>query len=283
MRSLEGQLHRCAINTATLGHREPLAKTLDRIARAGFGGVAPWRREVEAIGAAAAARHLRALGLTVTGYCRSAYLATCDEAERRANMSANIKALDDAAELGAQCFVLVVGGAHGVKGGLVGARSQVHDGVAELYLEARKRGVPLAIEPLHPTYASDRSVVNTIRQALALCESVAPGDNAMLGLAIDVYHCWWDPDLASSIALAGQAGRILGYHVCDWLADTQDRLMDRGMMGDGVVDLPGFRHLIELAGYRGMVEVEIFSEQRWWKVAPDEVLSVCADRLQSAC
>ncbi|MDH0747853.1 sugar phosphate isomerase/epimerase [Pseudomonas sp. GD03842] len=283
MTSLEGQLHRCAINTATLGHREPLDKTLDRIARAGFGGIAPWRHEVEAIGAKAAGRQVRALGLSVTGYCRSAYFAAADPAERRANMGANIAALDDAVELGARCFVLVVGGVQGVKDGVVGARAQVQDGIGALYLEARKRGMPLAIEPLHPTYASDRSVVNTISQAITLCESIAPDDPAMLGLAVDVYHCWWDPDLAASIALAGHAGRIMGYHVCDWLLDTQDRLMDRGMMGDGIVDLRGFRRLIEDAGYTGMVEVEIFSAQRWWKVAQDEVLAVCARRLQSQC
>jgi sugar phosphate isomerase/epimerase len=283
MKSLEGQLHRCAINTATLGHREPLGKTLDRIARAGFGGVAPWRHEVEAFGATAAARHVRTLGLTVSGYCRSAYLAAADEAERSMNLQANIRALNDAAELGAQSFVLVVGGAQGVKGGLPGARAQVEDGIGELYGEARKLGVPLAIEPLHPMYAADRSVVNTIGQALALCRSIAPDDPAMLGLAIDVYHCWWDPDLAGSIARAGQGGRILGYHVCDWLPDMQDMLMDRGMMGDGVVDLRGFRRLIEQAGYRGMVEVEIFSAQRWWTVDQDEVLGLCAQRLQATC
>lgn len=283
MQSLQGQLHRCAINTATLGHREPLGKTLDRIARAGFGGVAPWRQEVEAFGAAAAGKHVRALGLSVSGYCRSAYLATADDAERKANMAANLKALDDAVELGARCFVLVVGGAHGVKGGVLGARAQVEEGIGELYLEARKRGMPLALEPLHPMYAAGRSVVNTIRQALALCESIAPQDPGRLGLAIDVYHCWWDPDLAAAIAQAGRAGRILAYHVCDWLADTQDMLMDRGMMGDGVVDLPGFRRLIEQAGYTGMVEVEIFSAQRWWTVAQDEVLRVCAQRLQTRC
>jgi len=283
MNSLEGRLQRCAINTATLGHREPLGTTLDRIARAGFGGVAPWRHEVEAVGATAAGRQLRALGLTVTGYCRSAYFAAPDEAERKANMNANIQALNDATEIGAQCFVLVVGGARGVKNGLAGARAQVQDGIGELYIEARKLGMPLAIEPLHPMYATDRSVVNTIRQALALCESIAPDDNPMLGLAIDVYHCWWDPDLVSSIAQAGQAGRILGYHVCDWLPDTRHMLMDRGMMGDGVVDLQGFRGLMEQAGYTGMVEVEIFSAEQWWKLPQDKVLSVCAERLQSVC
>jgi len=112
---------------------------------------------------------------------------------------------------------------------------------------------------------------------------IAPDDPSMLGIAIDVYHCWWDPLLSASIAAAGRARRILAYHVCDWHADTKDMLMDRGMMGDGVIDLAGFRREMEDAGYAGMMEVEIFSRDRWWKVAPDEVLAVCAQRLQSVC
>jgi len=292
MESLNNQLHRCSINTATLGHREPIALTLDRIARAGFGGVAPWRQEVEAAGAPAVARQLRALQLSVSGYCRSAYLTGATPAERRAAVESNRRALHDAAELDARCFVMVVGGVNGTAPAssagaaprdLAGARQQVADGIAELYDEARKLRVPLAIEPLHPMYAADRSVVNTIAQALALCESIAPDDPALLGVAIDVYHCWWDPLLSESIAAAGRARRILGYHVCDWLADTRDMLMDRGMMGDGVVDLAGFRRQIEEAGYDGMVEVEIFSRDRWWTVEPDSVLSTCAQRLQSVC
>jgi sugar phosphate isomerase/epimerase len=238
---------------------------------------------VEAVGATAAGQHIRTLGLTVPGYCRSAYLAVADEAQRKANIASNIRALGEAVEIGAECFVLVVGGAAGIYDGLAGAYSQVQDGIGELYVEAQKLGVPLAIEPLHPMYAADRSVINTIRQALALCESIAPYDNTMLGLAIDVYHCWWDPELASSIALAGQAGRIRAYHVCDWLPETRHMLTDRGMMGDGVIDLRGFRKLIEQAGYTGMMEVEIFSAERWWKVPQDEVLSICAQRLLSVC
>ncbi|GJH26576.1 sugar phosphate isomerase/epimerase [Caballeronia novacaledonica] len=276
-------LKRCAINTATLGHRESLDVTLERIARAGFGGVAPWRHDVEAIGAQAVARRLRALQLTVTGYCRSTYLTGATPADRRASIDGNIAALHDAAELDARCFVLVVGGVNANGRDLAGARAQVDEGIARLLEEARKLKVPLAIEPLHPMYAADRSVVNTIGHALAMCERIAPDDPSILGIAIDVYHCWWDPLLSASIAAAGRARRILAYHVCDWHADTKDMLMDRGMMGDGVIDLAGFRREMEDAGYAGMMEVEIFSRDRWWKVAPDEVLAVCAQRLQSIC
>ncbi|SAK62899.1 sugar phosphate isomerase/epimerase family protein [Caballeronia ptereochthonis] len=283
MESLENRLHRCAINTATLGHREPLDVTLDRIARAGFGGVAPWRHEVEAIGASAVARQLRALQLTVSGYCRSTYLTGATNAERRASIDNNIKALHDAAEVDARCFVMVVGGVSAGSRDLAGARTQVEEGIAQLLAEARKLRIALAIEPLHPMYAADRSVVNTIGQALALCEAIAPDDPSILGIAIDIYHCWWDPLLSESIVDAGRARRILAYHVSDWLADTKDMLMDRGMMGDGVVDLKHFRHRMEEAGYDGMVEVELFSRDRWWKVQPDELLSVCAQRLQLVC
>ncbi len=282
MRTLTGNLHQCAINTATLGHREPLDRTLERIAAAGFGGVAPWRDELETIGAAKISRQLRALQLDVSGYCRSSYL-TGSKSERRESMESNVRALHDAAEIGARCFVLVTGGAHAASNDISNARGQVTEGIAELFETARNIGVPLAIEPLHPMYAADRSVVNTIEQALDVCRQVAPDNPRELGIAIDIYHCWWDPLLQRSISAAGAAGRILAYHVSDWLPDTKHMLMDRGMMGDGVVDLAGFRRQIEQAGFDGMVEVEIFSRDHWWKMPPDDVLSICAQRLQSVC
>lgn len=216
--------------------------------------MAPWRHEVEAIGASAVARQLWALQLTVTGYCRSTYLTGATNAERRASIDSNIEALHDAAELDARCFVMVVGGVSAGSRDLVGARMQVEEGVEQLHAKARTLRIPLAIEPLHPMYAADCSVVNTIGQALALCEAVAPGDPSMLGVAIDIYHCWWDLLLSASIADAGRARRILAYHVSDWLAETKDMLMDRGLMGDGVVDLMSFRRKVEQAGYDGMVE-----------------------------
>lgn len=281
--SLENQLHRCAINTATLGHREAIDVTLDRIARAGFGGVAPWRHEVEALGAATVARQLRALGLKVTGYCRSAYLTGASIDERKNNFDSNLQALHDAAELQAGCFVLVVGGLPPHSRNLHDARQQVEDGVSQLFEHARTLGVPLAIEPLHPMYAADRSVINTIDQALTLCQQIAPDEPEKLGVAIDAYHCWWDPMLTASIDAAGQARRILAYHVSDWLTDTRDFLLDRGMMGDGIIDLRGLRRRVEGAGYGGMVEVEIFSRDRWWPQPPDTVLATCAKRLQTVC
>ncbi|WP_345817476.1 sugar phosphate isomerase/epimerase family protein (plasmid) [Paraburkholderia sp. PREW-6R] len=282
MNSLQGRLDRCAINTATLGHREPLHLTIDRIARAGFGGIAPWRHEVEAADVARISKQIRSLDLEVSGYCRSTYFPASTAEERVANIRSNTRALADAAELGARCFVMVVGGLPAGSRDLSAAREMVVDGIAALMPEAKKLGVRLAIEPLHPMYAAERSVINTVGHALDVCRQLDP-DNGVLGVAVDVYHCWWDPQLAESVASAGKDARIAAYHVSDWLIPTTDMLLDRGMMGDGVIDLKETRRLIESAGYMGMTEVEIFSRDRWWKAPPDEVLRCCAERLQRVC
>jgi sugar phosphate isomerase/epimerase len=139
--------------------------------------------------------------------------------------------------------------------------------------------VPLAIEPLHPMYAADRACVNTMAHANDLCEELGDGSGKDLGLAVDVYHVWWDPDLAAQIARAGR--RILTYHVCDWLVPTRDLLLDRGMPGDGVIDLRAIRAMVEAAGYDGPIDVEIFSTENWWKREPGEVLRVCLERHQT--
>jgi sugar phosphate isomerase/epimerase len=283
MRNLKGRLDLCSINTATLGHREPLSLTIDRIARAGFGGIAPWRHEVEKANVAAIARQIKSLDLTVTGYCRSTYLPAATHAQFVANIEANKAALRDAATLGARCFVMVVGGLPEGSRDLNGVRSQVSEGIGELFATAREYGVPLALEPLHPMYAADRAVLNTLAQALEICEKLDPERSGFLGVAVDVYHCWWDPALQASIAAAGQAHRMLAFHVCDWLRETRDMLLDRGMMGDGVVDLRAMRESVEGNGYDGLVEVEIFSQENWWRRDPDEVLRVCAERLQTIC
>jgi len=283
MRNLQGRLDLCSINTATLGHREALSTTIDRIAAAGFGGIAPWRHEVGNANVADVARQIRALGLSVTGYCRSTYLPATSRAQFAANIDANKAALRDAATLGARSFVMVVGGLPEGSRDLDGARAQVIEGIGELLETARDCGVPLALEPLHPMYAADRAVLNTLAQALDICAELDPGHAGHLGVAVDVYHCWWDPALRASIARAGQDERLLAFHVCDWLRDTRDLLLDRGMMGDGVVDLPDIRRSVEQAGYDGLVEVEIFSKENWWRRDPGEVLRMCADRLQTVC
>jgi sugar phosphate isomerase/epimerase len=195
------------------------------------------------------------------------------------------RAIDQAAMLGATCFVLVVGSLPAGSKNLDGARDQVAAGVELLLQHARGGGVRLALEPLHPMYANDRSCLNTLAQTLDLAEALelANPEAPMLGVALDVYHVWWDPDLSVGIKRMGEARRIFALHVCDWLVPTRDLLNDRGMMGDGVVDIPRIRNQVEAAGYSGQVEVEIFSAMDWWTRPIEEILAVCAQRLQSVC
>jgi sugar phosphate isomerase/epimerase len=155
----------------------------------------------------------------------------------------------------------------------------VLDGIGTILEHARASRMPLAIEPLHPMYAADRACINTLEQALDVCDALGDG----LGVAIDVYHVWWDPKLAQQIARAGAAGQILAHHICDWLVPTRDLLLDRGMMGDGVIDLRGIRRMVEGAGFKGPQEVEIFSAENWWKRPGDEVIATCIDRYRSEC
>lgn len=283
MRSLAGRLDLCSINTATLGHRESIAVVIDAVARHGFGGIAPWRRDLEEQDLLRVARHIREAGLAVTGYCRStAFPAATTEGARLA-VAENLQALRDAATLGATCFVIVAGGMPSGSRDLPAARRQLQDGVGTLLNEARQCGVTLALEPLHPVYAADRSVLCTLAQALDLCDALDPGHRGGIGIAADVYHLWWDAALPAALERAAIGARLVAFHVCDWLVPVQDVLLDRGMMGDGVIDIPRIRGMVEAAGYDGLVEVEIFSARNWWKRALDETLDICAERLQSVC
>ena len=277
-------LDRCSLNTATLGHRSPISSVVDAVARRGFGGVAPWRRDLEDRSVEAVARQVRNAGLSVSSYCRSTYLPASSSALFERNVADNRVAIDQAAVLGAAAFVMVVGGLPEGSRDLTGARRQVAEGCGALLEHARTAGVRLALEPLHPMYAADRSCLSTLEQALDLCEALEPATpTPALGVCIDAYHCWWDPKLPAQIARAGRQGRIFGFHVCDWLVPTRDLLLDRGMMGDGVIDLPAMRTEVEHSGFAGLVEVEIFSAAGWWTRPEDEVLDTCAERLRRCC
>lgn len=269
---------RCSINTATLGHREPIGQVIDRVARHGFGGIAPWRRDCEGTDVAAVARRIRDAGLAVSGYCRSAYIPRATATERDAAFAENCRAIEDAATLGADCFVLVVGGLPPRSKNLAGARTQVEHGIARLIDHARPLGVPLAIEPLHPMYAADRSCVTSLSEALALCRRLDPTGIERLGVAIDAYHVWWDWRLHDDIRQAGAEERILAFHICDWRIPTRDLLLDRGMMGDGAIDLVGLRASVEAAGYTGLAEIEIFSDELW-RCDADDMLARCARQI----
>jgi sugar phosphate isomerase/epimerase len=252
-----------------------LEQLVEGCARAGISAISPWRDIVQACGVERAGKLIRSHSMTVTGLCRGGMFTASDEGGRRAALDDNRRAIDEAAEIGAQCLVLVVGGLPKGSRDIVDARSQVRDALAALLPYARQAKMPLAIEPLHPMFAADRACVNTLAQANDLCDEL--GDGA--GVAIDVYHLWWDPDLANQVARAGK--NILAYHVNDWLVPTTDLLLDRGMMGDGVIDLRAIRAMVEATGYRGHCEVEILSADNWWKRDPDEVLRICIERHQT--
>ena len=263
-----------AINTATIKSCS-LEQAIAGCARAGIAAIAPWRDIVQQCGIERAQKLIRGAGLTVTCLCRGGLFTAADEAGRRAAIEDNRRAVDEAAAIGAQCLVLIAGGLPPGSKDLAGAHAQVRDGLAALLPHARAAGVLLAIEPLHPMTAPDRGCVNTLAHANDLCDELGEG----LGVAIDVYHVWWDPDIARQIARS--RGRILSYHVCDWLVPTRDLVFDRGMPGDGIIDLRRLRAMVEDAGYRGHCDVEIFSAQDWWKRDPGEVLRICLERHQT--
>ncbi len=290
MRDFSCDHHWLSINTATVRQQRgvdwPLPQILEACARRGIRAVAPWRDQVAAAGLQATSRRLRDLGLVLSGYCRGGMFPYKHAAGQAAARGDNQRALDEACELGAPCLVLVVGGLPGALAGqaahkdLARARQQVVEGIAELLQAARERRMPLAIEPLHPMYAADRACINTLAQALDVCDALDPGRTGALGVALDVYHVWWDPLLQQQIARAG-AARLLAFHVCDWLTPTTDLLNDRGMMGDGVIDIPRIRGWIEAQGYAGFSEVEIFSTGHWWQREGGEVLDTCIQRHRS--
>jgi sugar phosphate isomerase/epimerase len=274
-------LSRCSINTATLGFQAPIEQVVDAVARAGFRKIAPWRREIEGKDVKAIAKHIRNADISLSGYCRSHFIPALNAATFRENIAINMRALDDAATLGAPVFVMVVGSLPEGSKDIEAARAQVREATAELLAYGRKVGVKIGLEPLHPVYAADRSCLTLLSETLDWCDKIeGTTDNPWLGAVIDCYHVWWDPNLKESIARA--KNRIFGFHVCDWLVPSTDVLNDRGMMGDGIIDVPNIRRMIDETGYQGPVEVEIFSNSNWWKKPIDETLRVCRDRLESA-
>jgi sugar phosphate isomerase/epimerase len=262
-----------AINLASVRKQWDLAAAVAGCARLGIRAVAPWRDQIQATGLKESARLLRSNGMRVTGLCRGGMFTAEDGPERRRRIDDNRRAVEEAATLGAECLVLVCGGLPPGSRDIAGARHMVEDGIAAVLDDALSAGVPLAIEPLHPMYAGDRSVVSTTRQALDICDQLGSDG---VGVALDVYHVWWDPEIAAQVERAA-AKRLLAFHICDWLVPTTDLLEDRGMMGDGVADIAGLRRLVEAHGYRGCHEVEIFS-RAWWARDPVAVLRVCIER-----
>jgi sugar phosphate isomerase/epimerase len=285
MRVLSERLELLSLNTATVRKQAPLDRIIEAVVARGISMIDPWRDQVQAIGLDKVARQLRDAGVRLSGYCRGGFFTALDAPGLAAALDDNRRAIDEAKALGSPCLVLVVGSLPGALAGkpqsidIALARSQVRDGIAASLDYARSVSMPLAIEPLHPMQAADRACVNTLEQALDLCDELDPSRTGALGVALDAYHVWWDPKLAAQIERAG-ADRLLAYHICDWLVPTRDLLNDRGMPGDGVIELRKLRGLVEGSGYQGAVEIEIFSDA-WWSRPMDEVLDVCISRFKS--
>lgn len=283
MRDFSGDHSALALNTATLGHNvegqgagwEP-ERIIDACAERGLGGIVFWRREI-GDRAVKIGELVRACGMQVVGLCRTPYLVGSAVPN---DLPAEVRAsIDMAAELGAPVLTIVTGGTEPGTRGILESQRVLADRLAAAAGYAAERNVKLALEPLNPMFGGNRTCIMTVSDAVRICDMVGAGN---VGVAVDVYHVWWDATLAGSLARAG-ASRLFGYHLCDWLEDTRDMLLDRGMMGDGVADLKAIRQAVEDAGYAGPCEVEIFSANNWWKRDPGEVLDTILKRFRTVC
>lgn len=271
-----------ALNTASLGHNLDGAgagwspeRVIDACAARGYGGIVFWRREIGSR-AVEIGNRVRAAGMQVVGLCRTPYLVGAEAPQGGEDLRASIEM---AAGLGAPVLTIVTGGTEPGTKGVIETQKRLAERVAEAAPLAAAAGISLALEPLNPMFGGNRTCLFTVADALAVADQVAAPN---VGIAVDVYHVWWDRTLAESLAAA--RGRVLGYHLCDWLQNTRHMLLDRGMMGDGVADLRAIRQAVEdRAGYAGLCEVEIFSAETWWKRDPAEVLDVIVDRFRRHC
>lgn len=236
----------------------PVEVAAKKYSAAGVGGITLWRQAIEGRDPARVGALIRDEGLEVVSLCRGGFFVARDAATRSAALDDNRRAIDEAAAVGAPVVVLVCGAVPGLP--LAECRLQIRDSIAAVLPHAAACGVKLAIEPLHPMYASDRSAVNSMKQANDMCQALASDH---VGVAADVYHIWWDPDLSTEIRRCGANGWLLAFHVCDWLTPTTDLLNDRGLMGEGCIDVRQIRGWVEEAGFDGYREVEIFSYRLW--------------------
>lgn len=248
-----------------------IEEATDRYAAAGVKGITVWRDTLEGRNVARVGQALRSAGLEIVSLCRGGFFPAADATGRQKAIDDNLRAIDEARELGAPLIVLVCGAVPGQP--LEESRKQIADGIRTILDRAEQAGVSLAIEPLHPMYADSRSAVNTLRQANDMCDVI---DSPRVGVAVDVYHLWWDPELEDQIARAGRVKRIFAFHVCDWKSPTLDMLTDRGLMGEGCIDIRRIRGWVERTGFDGFNEVEIFST-RYWEMDQGEFLEKIKD------
>jgi sugar phosphate isomerase/epimerase len=267
-------LARLSINQETI-KQWSLPELAAGCTEAGITSVALWRAPVQEYGVSEAAALMRDHGITVTSLCRGGFFTASDPTQRAEALADNRAAIDEAAALGTGTLVLVSGGLPEGERDIAAARERVAEAIGSLVPYAAEHGVRLAIEPLHPMYASDRCVISTLEQALDIAERFAPEH---VGVVVDTYHLWWDDRAPTGIARAGEGGRIACFQVADWVTPLPEGvLLGRGQLGDGCVDLRGFRALADKAGYQGQVEVEIFNPGLWARDGA-EVLAEVADR-----
>ena len=243
-----------------------------RFSQAGVGGITVWRDALEGRDIKRTGNMLRDCNLKIVSLCRGGFFPALESSGREAAIDENRRAIDEAASLGAPLVVLVCGAVAGQS--LNDSRKQIHDGIAAILPHAEAAGVRLAIEPLHPMYADSRSAINTLAQANDLAEDL---NSPWVGVAVDVYHLWWDPSLEREIRRCGENGNLSAFHICDWKTPTTDLLNDRGLMGEGCINIRQIREWVEAAGFNGFNEVEIFSSRYW---AEDQ--SVFLDQIKQA-
>jgi sugar phosphate isomerase/epimerase len=264
-------LDRLSLNQITV-ERWNVEKVVDACVRHDIRSVALWRYGISATGLERCVQLVRDAGLRVTSVCRGGMFPAVDSAERKRRIEDNLRAVDEAAALNANSLVLVTGADPKVP--LSEGRRMVADGIAEIVPYAAKCGVRLGVEPMHPIFAGDRSVINTIDQAMEIVNAY-PADT--VGIVLDVIHIWWDPRIESLIESC--SGRILGFHVSDWPVPIPDPVKCRAMMGDGVIDIHGIRKMVENAGYAGPIEVEILN-QTIWDEPGEEVITRMVERFE---
>ena len=235
-----------------------IEEAADKFSAAGVSGITVWRDAMEGRDPIEVGKMLRDKGLDIVSLCRGGFFPHISESDRLHAIDENKVIIDEAAAVGAPLVVLVCGADPGQP--LEESRKQIVDGIAEIAPYAESSGVKLAIEPLHPMYADSRSAINTMQQANDAAEQI---DSDFVGVAVDVYHLWWDPDLQTEIARCGSMDKIFAYHICDWKTPTVDLLLDRGLMGEGCIDIRRIRGWVEDAGFTGYNEVEIFSNIYW--------------------
>lgn len=235
-----------------------IEQSAKNFSEAGVGGISVWRDALNGRDIKKTGQLLRDCNLRIVSLCRGGFFPHFSNVGRKEAIDDNRKAIDEAEALGAPLIVLVCGAVPGQS--LNESRKQIRDGIAAVLPHAEAAGVKLAIEPLHPMYADSRSAINTLGQANDMAEELS---SSWLGIAVDVYHLWWDPNLEQEIKRCGQNGNLSAFHICDWKTPTLDLLNDRGLMGEGCINIKEIRSWVEEAGFNGFNEVEIFSDLYW--------------------